>query len=209
MSGPIEIVLILVAVGFVLTRRLMGEVVQAKRMLVLPGVLLLIGLTQVSGVLHSPAAVLFLLMSGALSVVLGALRGASVKISDQGGVAFVRYTWITVLLWVANLGAKFGANLVFGHIDPQAAALGNSLVLTLGLGMLVEGLIVAARALRSDSQVIWAKSDGSDDSDGSDGNAPHTRSPLLDNLRESMNGRPVAAGQSRYEWDAPRRHRRY
>ena len=200
MSGLIEIVLIVAAVGYMLVRRLMGEQAQAKRMLILPGVLFVVGLAQSSDVLHSPAAIVFMLVSGALSVAFGALRGASVKISDRGGLAFVRYTWVTVALWVANLAVKFGAGFVFAHIDPQAAALGNSLLLTLGLGMLVEGLVIVARALRSDTQVIWAKGQA---------DAPHTRSSVLDGLRESMNGRPVAAGQSRYEWDAPRRDRRY
>lgn len=193
MSGPIEIVLILAAIGYVLVRRMMGEAAQAKRMLLLPAVLLVIGLTQSTGVFHSPSAIMFLLISGALSVVLGALRGASVRISDQGGVAFVRYTWVTVVLWVANIAIKFGANFAFEHIDPKAAALGNSLFLTLGIGMLVEGLIVVARALRTESQVLWTN-------DNKTGR--RATSPLLDNLRENLNGRPVAAGRDSYGWDA-------
>lgn len=200
MSGPVEIVLILAVIGYVLVRRMMGEAAQAKRMLLLPGILFVIGLTQLDGALRSPAAIVFLVISAALSVVLGLLRGASVKISDQGGTAFVRYTWVTVVLWVTNLAVKFGANIVFDHIDPHAAALGNSLMVTLGLGMLVEGLIVIARALRSDSQVIWTKGDNG---------AAHTRSPLLDSLRESMNGRPAAATTQAYGWDAAQRARRY
>lgn len=198
MSGAIEIVLILALIGYMLVRRLMGEAAQAKRMLILPAVFFVVGLTQSSGLLHSPAALVFTLVTCALSVVLGALRGASVRISDRGGIAFVRYTWVTIVLWVANLAVKFGANFAFQQIDPHAAAIGNSMFLSLGVGMLVEGLIVVARALRSDSQVIWAKGDSG---------APHTRSALLDNLRESMNGRPAAAGQSRTGWDARQDYR--
>ncbi|HEX4225614.1 MAG TPA: DUF1453 domain-containing protein [Pseudonocardiaceae bacterium] len=198
MSAPLEIVLVLAAVGYVLVRRMMGEAAQVKRMLVVPAVLFVIGLSQLGQALHSPAAIVFLLVSAALSVGIGALRGASVRISDRGGVAFVRYTWVTVVLWVVNLVAKFGANFVFQHIDPQAAALGNSLLITLGLGMLVEGLIVLMRAMRSESQIIWTK----------DQSGAPVRSPLIDNLRESMNGRPVAAGRNRYQWDADQ-DRRY
>lgn len=192
MSEPLEIVLILAAVGYVLVRRMMGEAAQVKRMLVLPAVLFVVGISQLGSALHSPAAIVFLLVSAALSVGIGALRGASVRVSDRGGIAFVNYTWVTVVLWVVNLVVKFGANFVFGHIDPQAAALGNSLLVTLGLGMLVEGLIVLMRAMRTESQIIWTK-----DRSG----APVT-SPTFDNLRHSMNGRPVAAGRNRYQWDA-------
>ena len=196
MSGPIEIVLILAVIGYVLVRRMIGEAAQAKRMLILPAILAIIGLTQAGPVLHSPVALLFLLVSGALSVVIGALRGASVRISNRNGLAFVQYTWVTVALWVANIAVKFGGNVVFGQIDPHAAGLGNSLFLTLGLGMLIEGLVVTARALRGDTQVIWAK--------GENG-APHTGSPLLENMRHNINGRAAA---NRFGWDA-QQDRRY
>jgi hypothetical protein len=49
MSGPVETVFILAAVGYVLARRVIGEPAQAKRMLILPIVLNLIGLSDVSG----------------------------------------------------------------------------------------------------------------------------------------------------------------
>lgn len=184
MNGAMEIVLILAAIGYVLVRRLMGEAAQAKRMLILPAVLSVIGLTQSTGLLRSPVALLFALVTCALSIVLGALRGASVRISDRGGIAFVRYTWVTIVLWAVNLAVRFGANAVFQHVDPHAAAIGNSMFLSLGAGMLVEGLVVVARALRSDSKVIWAKDDA------------------------GAYGSPVGVGQTRYGWDA-RRDSRY
>jgi hypothetical protein len=43
MSGPLEIVVILAVVGYLLARRVIGEPAQAKRMLILPVVLSLIG----------------------------------------------------------------------------------------------------------------------------------------------------------------------
>src|SRR5207302_543971 len=68
MSGVMEIVLILAAIGYVLVRRMMGEAAQAKRMLILPAVLFVVGLTQSTGLLRSPAALLFVLVTCALSV---------------------------------------------------------------------------------------------------------------------------------------------
>jgi hypothetical protein len=47
--------------------------------------------------------------------------------------------------------------------------------------MLVEGAVVLMRALRTDSQVIWAK--------GKDGR-PHTTSAFLDGLQNRANGHP-------------------
>jgi hypothetical protein len=181
MSGPVEIVLILAAVGYLLVRRMMGEPVQAKRMLILPVVLTLIGLSDVSGQARTPLSLLFVVATAAISIAIGALRGVSVRISERDGLAFVRYTGVTVVLWVVNLAIKFGANLVLGAIDPKdAGAVSNSLLLTLGLGILAEGLVVLYRALRTDHRVLWTR--------GQDG-APDQMSPFLDNLRRGPSNR--------------------
>jgi hypothetical protein len=188
-SGPIQVILILAAVCYVLVRRMIGEPAEAKRMLILPAVLLVIGLTNVSHDAASVVPILFLIGSGAISVVIGALRGLSVRLSDRGGLAFVQYTWVTVVLWVANLGIKFGGNFLLRVVDPHAAAaVSNSLLLTLGAGMLVEGLVVLARAMGTDSRVIWSK--------GKNGQ-PHQMSPFLDGLRDSLNGRGTGEGADR------------
>ncbi|GAB3971674.1 hypothetical protein GCM10029978_047310 [Actinoallomurus acanthiterrae] len=181
MSGPVEIVLIVAAVGYVLVRRLMGEPAQAKRMLVLPAVLSVIGLSDVSSQVKTPLSLLFLVATVAISVVLGLLRGVSVRISGRDGLAFVRYTWVTVVLWLVNLLIKFGANAWLAAADPKdGGAVGNSLLFTLGLGILAEGLVVLYRALRAGHTVMWAQ--------GQDG-APHRMSPFLDDLRRGLNDR--------------------
>lgn len=181
MSGPVEVVVILAAVCYVLARRMMGEPTQAKRMLVLPAVLSVIGLSDVSGHVKTPVSLLFLVATAAVSVVLGALRGVSVRISRRDGLAFVRYTGVTVVLWVVNLAIKFGANLLLGGIDrTDAGGVGNSLLLTLGLGLLAEGLVVLYRALRAGHPVMWAQGRG---------DAPHQMSPFLDDLRRGLTDR--------------------
>jgi hypothetical protein len=158
MSGPVEIVLILAAIGYILVRRLMGEPAQTKRMLVLPAVLCIIGLSDVSGQIKSPTSLEFLVGTAAVSVVIGALRGASIRISGREGVAFVQYTWVTIVLWVLNVAIKFGGNFALGSIDPKdTSALSSSLMLTLGLGILAEGLVVLYRSLKGNYQVMWSR----------------------------------------------------
>lgn len=181
MSGPVEVVLIVVAVVYVLVRRLMGEPAQAKRMLILPAVLSLVGLHKLWGEAQAPVSLLFLVATVIISIALGALRGSSVRISRREGLAFVRYTGTTVLLWLANVGVKFGADVALKALAPNdAGAFGNSVLLTIGVGLLAEGLVVLYRALRSDHQVMWAT--------GKDG-APHQMSPVLENLRRGLGDR--------------------
>ncbi|WP_037367357.1 DUF1453 family protein [Amycolatopsis orientalis] len=191
MSGPVEIVLIVAAVGYVMVRRLIGEPAQAKQMLILPAVLSAVGLSTVSGDVKTATSLVFLVGTAAISVVLGVLRGASVRISRRDGAAFVRYTPVTVGLWVANIVLKVGVNFALNAFDPRdAGGVSNSLLLTIGVGVLAEGLVVLYRALRAGHQVLWTQ--------GRDG-APGQTSPLLDNLQRNLGGRAA-------EWNTQSGH---
>lgn len=161
MSTPVEIVLVIGAVLYVLARRMSGEPAQARRMLVLPVVLVAVGLSDLKGATLTGSSATFLVVTVAISILLGVLRGASVRLSDRDGIVFMRYTWVTVALWVVNLAVKFGANIALGAIDPQAGATaGDSLLCTLGIGMLCEGGVVLLRALRTGSRVVWTHDAG-------------------------------------------------
>lgn len=179
MSGPVEIILIVAAICYVLARRVAGEPAQAKRMLLLPAVLTAIGVSDAGPITRSGAtAVAFLVASTAISVVIGVLRGLSVRLRDRDGIVFMNYTAVTVVLWVVNVVVKLGADLLLRAVDPHGAAgFGNSLLLTLGAGMLCEGGVVLLRALNTDSRILWES--------GKDGRA-HTTSTWLDALQSRM-----------------------
>lgn len=202
MSGPMQVVLIVAVVGYVLARRLRGEPAEAKRMLVLPAVMTLIGLSHVSGV-RSPLSAALLVGAVGISVVLGLLRGLSVRVEERDGLAFVRYTWATVALWAANLAIRFGYGAVLHAVVPkEAGAVTDGLLLSLGVGMAVEGVVVLGRALRGDTRVMWAA--------GKNGR-PHRTSPLLDDLGQRITGRTAggeAAGEAT-RYDRPGRRSRY
>jgi hypothetical protein len=195
MSEPVEIVLIIAAVAYVLVRRLAGEPAQANRLLVLPGVLAVIGLTDLKDITLTGASVAFLVATVAAGALLGVLRGASVRLSERDGIAFVRYTWLTIVLWAVNLAVKFGANILLGIVDPHAGATaGDSLLLTLGIGMLCEGGVVLLRVLRTDSRIVWAQREAGQQlrvSQLTDRTSPlrRRRSPLLDGRRDRLHDR--------------------
>ncbi|KAA9158099.1 DUF1453 domain-containing protein [Amycolatopsis acidicola] len=179
MSGLLEVVLIIVAIGYVLVRRLAGDLAEAKRMLVLPGVLVVIGISQLGDV-RSATAMVFVVVTGLVSVVFGVLRGLSVRVYERDGVAAMRYTGLTIVFWVLNIAAKFGANFLLGVLDRSAgSAAGNTLMLTLGAGLLVEGVIVLAQAMRTGHQIVWQK--------GRNGQ-PHQNAEWLDDLQQRFSG---------------------
>lgn len=173
MSAPIEILLVIALVGYMLIRRLLGQPAEAKRMLLLPAVLTVIGLSSANGVLHDPVQLSFLVVTTLVGVGVGGLRGLSVKVFVNDGIVHMRYTGITILLWVVNIVVKLGGNFLLSAVDTQANG-GNTLMLTLGAGLLMEGLVVLAKAMRTGGQVVWQQ--------GRDG-APHRTAGFLDDLQ--------------------------
>ena len=166
MSGTVEIVLIVAAIIYVLARRLMGEPAEGKRLLVLPVVLGVIGLTQTS--LSAALAV-----SAALSVVFGLLRGLTIRTYEQDGIVMLRYTAMTIAVWAASIGARFA----LGFVTSSNGS--NGLMLVVGAGLLAEGLVVLAKAVRVRGQVVWSK--------GRNGE-PHRTSPFLDSWQQRVHG---------------------
>ena len=156
MTAPVEIGVIVVVVGLLIVRRLIGEPADARRMLLVPAALCLAGLSDLGQVAQSPLSVGFLLGISVVSVVLGVLRGASVRVHKRDDVVFMRYTMTTVVLFVANLGVKVGSGLLLGYIDPRAEhAVSSGLALTLGVGMLAEGVAILSKALRTGGRIAW------------------------------------------------------
>lgn len=156
LSGPVQVVVIIAAIGYVLVRRLLGEPVQVKRLLVLPAVLCLVGLVHLTKVPQTALSVVFLVVTAGAGAAIGLGRGLTVRVSERDGAAFLQYTAFTVGLWVASVGVKFGAGFLLGAIDPVAERASSSgLLLTLGIGVLVEGVVVLAKATRSGSRVDW------------------------------------------------------
>jgi hypothetical protein len=179
-SGPVEIILVVAVVCYILIRRLIGEPAEGKRMLLLPAILTVVGVVDITKLAQTLVSVAFLVASAVFSMVLGLLRGRSIRLFPQDGLVFMRYNWVTVMLWVLNLAVKFGANIILRVTDPHdVASVSSGLYLTLGAGMLCEGVVVLVKALRTDGRIMWAK--------GKKGQ-PHTMSPFLDALQGRITG---------------------
>ena len=174
MTGTVEVVVITAAIIYVMARRLVGEPAVGKRLLLLPAVLGVIGLAQSS--VHSLSAVVFLGASVALSLVFGLLRGLTIRTYEQNGIVMLRYTPMTVVLWVVSIAARFAAGFV---MSPSAVPPGKGLMLVAGAGLLAEGLVVMTKAVRVRGQVVWSK--------GRRGE-PHRTSPVLDSWQRKVHG---------------------
>ncbi|MDG3011752.1 DUF1453 domain-containing protein [Rhodococcus sp. D2-41] len=157
--GPAQIVLAVAAVCYLMYRRYLGDVLQAKRLLILPVVLTIIGLSSLGDLRTlSVAALVLIAVSVAVSLVLGVLRGFTVQVGDRDGVVWMRYRAVTLVLWAVNIAAKVGLGMV-AHVVGAADSTGTGVMVALGLGILAESLVVLARAMRMESTLLWSKRD--------------------------------------------------
>lgn len=93
------------------------------------------------------ADIAYLVLAGAVSVVLGLVRGGTVRLQDRGGQLTQQYTALTVVLWLATIGVRLCMDLVASHSFGVAAAVtGTSILMMFGLSLLGESAVVALRA---------------------------------------------------------------
>ncbi len=148
--SPVTILLVIAAIGYVLWSRMQGRPLQARRLLVLPAILTVLGIFSLTGssAPHLGSKdIAFLAASITLSVVLGAARGATIELYPQQGALWQRYRPSTVALWIALIASKLVLAGIASSQHAQAGGGTNSLLLSLGLSLLAEAAIVGPRAL--------------------------------------------------------------
>jgi uncharacterized membrane protein len=148
--APLTILLGVAVVGYVLWSRMKGQPLKARRLAVLPVVLTVLGITDLTGssAPHlTPTDVAFLVAGVAISVVLGAARGATIELYPRQGELWRRYRKSTVGLWIVLASAKLVLTLIASAAGASAGGGTNSLLLSLGVSLLAEAAIVAPRAL--------------------------------------------------------------
>jgi hypothetical protein len=104
----LTIVLVVAAIGYVLWSRMQGRPLKVRRLL-LPAVLTVLGILDLTGspAPHlTPKDITFLVVSVALSLVLGGARGATLELYPRDGELWQRYRPVTVVLWVALIAVK-------------------------------------------------------------------------------------------------------
>lgn len=88
----------------------------------------------------------YLVAVSAVSLVLGLIRGATIRITDRGGVLTQKYTALTVGLWLGTVAVRLGLDLGASHaFGVSAAVTGTSILMMFGLSLLGESAAVAMR----------------------------------------------------------------
>lgn len=156
-QSPIGYILVAALLVLVMWRRLKGEPAQGKRMVVLPGILIVIGLAGLGTALTRPLDVAYLVCTVALALIIGALRGLTLRVSERDGVAFVQYTWLTIVLWGVSIASKIGFAVLWHSLfEAGSASSSSSYMLVFGASLLAEGLVTLYRALHGTGAILWA-----------------------------------------------------
>ncbi|CCQ17745.1 putative uncharacterized protein [Rhodococcus sp. AW25M09] len=173
------IALVVLLVGYLLVRRMTGQLMEARRMLLLPTILAIVGLASLNSTDLSAGAIEFLLLGCVVGIAFGVIRAHTVRITERDGTAWMRYSVASVALWVAAVAVRVLLIPVESAIDPTAASVaGQATMLAVGIGFLAESVAVLYRAMHLDATIVWRADKG--------GN--HTTSPTLADMHNRVRG---------------------
>ena len=147
-----SILTVLVAVALIaliLSRQLAGEAVRGRRLIVLPVVLSVIGIVQLSGQRSHPQAsdILLIAISAAVAVAIGLGLGALTRLQAHDGHLWAQLPRRGLWLWGGLFASRLLITLIAQGAGAHLAAGSSAILLVLGLNRLAQALVVIPRAL--------------------------------------------------------------
>jgi hypothetical protein len=141
-----SIALYVALIALFLGKRIKGEPVKTdKRLFVLPVVLVVIGWGQISHDSINDVATAFTVISAAIALGMGALRGAMDKLSTREGVPFMRWGRASLSVFAANIAIKLILDVILGMAGGTSGAAADSLMFVFGLTLLGEAGVLWLR----------------------------------------------------------------
>jgi hypothetical protein len=131
-------------VVWVVARQFTGRYVPARRSLLVPLVLFVVGLSQATHVAWTALAVVAVVGDLLLTAALGVLRGYGIRLTMREGYLYQRGGRLSVALWVLTIGARLGVALPFAHTS-AGPALAATLTLSFGVSLAAQYLVFNAR----------------------------------------------------------------
>jgi hypothetical protein len=146
----LDILIAIAVVAYVIGRQVMGEPLRGRRLIVLPAVLAIIGIVELSqskGQHFGPADGLCLAISGVAAAAIGVAQGASMRLESRNGYLWGRMPLKALWWWAALLASRGAVTLLAIGMHAHVAESTASILLTLGINRLAQAAVVAPRAL--------------------------------------------------------------
>src|SRR4051794_5677240 len=150
--------LVLAAVGYVLVSRWHGRRIDVRRLLLLPAILSGYGLlqfTRAAGRGLRAVDVTLIAVGVVVAAGMGLARGVTVAVFVHEGRPWMRYRPATLAMWGATLAARLAVTAISIALGSSAAATrGPAILISVGVTLLAEGIVVTRRGFSHDG-VRW------------------------------------------------------
>lgn len=148
-----QLLIVVAVLGLVISRRFRPRPVRGDaRRWRLPLILVAIGLYSVVELTKGSHAITlngddvgYLAFGGLLSLVLGVVRGITIRVYEEGGILVQRYAPATAVLWVATILVRLGLDVAAPSFGVAKAVAGASIMFMFGISLLGEAVAVTAR----------------------------------------------------------------
>jgi len=145
----LEILAVIGIVGFVIYQQLAGQLLQAKRVVVLPVIVTVIGFMNLRGHHLGSADIAWLAAGAAGSLLIGLAFGLITRLESRGGVLWGKMPLRGLWLWVALVAWRVLIMVLAARTGAHVAASTTPLLFTLGLNRLGQAAVIAFRAMRA------------------------------------------------------------
>lgn len=146
-------VIAVAVVALVVVRQVRPRPVSGRGLLILPVILIVIGITEVTravpkGQGMTGAESSWLAADLAVGLVFGVIRGFTIRLYEQAGELWRRGTKLTVALWLVTFALRIVISVVGGH-HGAGKVLDDGVLLTLGVTLGAQYAIVMWRGVRT------------------------------------------------------------
>jgi hypothetical protein len=142
-----NILLYVALIGFMIYRRIQGRPVESvKKLLVLPVIIGILGWQDIEHAHHlNDIDITVSVIGCGLSLVLGAARGVTDKISERDGLPWVQWSVTSIVVFAVNIVVKLGLDAGGVALGGTSKGVTSSLLLAVGLMLIGEALVILYR----------------------------------------------------------------
>jgi hypothetical protein len=145
----LTVLVALAIIVFVIGQQLVGSALRGKRVVMLPAVLVVIGIVELSGHRSHPDAtdIVLLVVSAAIAIATGAGLGAMTRLERRDGYLWAQLPKRGLWLWGALIVGRLAITGIAQGLDAHVAAGTAAILLMLGLNRAAQALVVVPRAI--------------------------------------------------------------
>jgi hypothetical protein len=143
--GMLMVLIVAALIVVMIVRRLAGEPLRIKQMLIIPVVLAGLGIHQLAGTRVTGGMLTYLAVGSVVAAGLGLVRGMTVAVYERNGVVWMRYRPLTIAIWVLSVAVRGGMTLAARSAGVHLPA--ETTMLLAAVSLLAEAAMIAPKAL--------------------------------------------------------------